>query len=436
MNRKDLRKLIIVVSLVAVMAIAVPLGGGCFPRAAAPPPEPAEEELETIKLGLNTPLTGGMASLGQNVLKGAILAVEDINAAGGILGHPVELVTADNEFIVDIEIANTKRLVTSDKVRVVFGSFAEPGLLEGYEFSSQYNVPNIGSGCTGDIAGPIVTEDPDKYWGMYLPTPPSASQAEAMIDYLEYLVNEGLYIPQSKNIVITGDDSAWGLSNMQLQRNYLSEGRSPLSDQGWKVTFFDHHAYGEADFLAVMSNIKAQNPAAVFNSDASVPGGVAYLKQFRDAGIQSLLFNTYMPASSEFSDIAGDAVNGLIYGTNIIMIPNDRGWAFVQRVEDKFGVNLGLECNVGLGYDVPMQIKAAYEKVGNLDDMRAWGEAFKTSRYDGLVGTFLYDDETHVAKTGSDFIPTMVWQFQDGERVVMTPADFAQGEYQTPDWIK
>lgn len=142
MKRKDLRKLIIVVSLVTALAVVVPLMSGCLgapaeaPPAAAPPAEapPAEappveappEAPKTItaKIGFLAPLTGPVAGWGLPGFYGDEIWAEHFNAQGGLTLSDgtqvlVELVPYDNEYITEKALTGAKKLVLEDEVVLV-----------------------------------------------------------------------------------------------------------------------------------------------------------------------------------------------------------------------------------------------------------------------------------------------------------------------------
>jgi branched-chain amino acid transport system substrate-binding protein len=95
--------------LVPTIALAVALLGG------------GAAEAQTIKIGVNEPLTGAFAASGTYVVNGAKIAADEINAKGGILGKKLELVIEDNKSNPTEAAAVAEKLITSDKVPVLMG---------------------------------------------------------------------------------------------------------------------------------------------------------------------------------------------------------------------------------------------------------------------------------------------------------------------------
>ncbi len=81
-------------------------------------------DAQTIKIGVNEPLTGAFAASGTYVVNGAKIAADEINAKGGILGKKVELVIEDNKSNPTEAAAVAEKLITSDKVSVLMGAWA------------------------------------------------------------------------------------------------------------------------------------------------------------------------------------------------------------------------------------------------------------------------------------------------------------------------
>lgn len=392
------------------------------------------EEGKAFKIGIICPLTGGAAAIGDNTKMGATLAAEEINAAGGILGCQIELVFADSEMKPEVGVAAAQRLITHDGVKVLYGMYDEVTALAEYDVACKYDIPVITDGCTAGFMGELIKEDPEKYRLLWKPCPPGENHGRAFVGLLETIVLDKLYQPESKNICITTDDTEWAIEHIAAVQKYLEQ--SPLWDEGWRITYTETYAWGETDFLAIMSKLKAADPGFVLDVDCHIPGGAAYVKQFRDAGIKCPLSQVYLPCASEFSDITGEAANGLVYPGVIMITPTEKGKAFVKRIYDRFGVDVGLEANVGLAHDALYMIKEAYERAGTLDDIDKFIEEMNKTKYSGNVGVIAWNPETHEGISGEDYIPTQVFQFQDMERVVIWPAKYAQAEYQTPDWLE
>src|SRR5690606_18925181 len=109
---------------------------------------------ETIKIGEYASLTGKEASYGQASHRGTLLAIEEINAAGGVLGKKLELITEDNQSKSGESATIAKKFVSRDKVVAVIGEVASSRSLEAAPVCQRAKVPMISTSSTN----PKVTE--------------------------------------------------------------------------------------------------------------------------------------------------------------------------------------------------------------------------------------------------------------------------------------
>lgn len=100
---------------------------------------------EAVKLGLNCPLTGPYIAQGTDQLRAAKMAVEEINAAGGILGQPIELVVRDDQSSVPVTRKNVLEMILNEKVKMVFGGAASSVAVEAGRICEERNVLFFGT---------------------------------------------------------------------------------------------------------------------------------------------------------------------------------------------------------------------------------------------------------------------------------------------------
>ena len=106
-------------------------------------------EEETIKIGIVLELTGELAPMGEKMLNGARMAVDEINAAGGVLGKPVELVEEDGGTNPDQGFDRVKKLVEIDGVQVIVGPMITPTSELSMPYAKEHEIPLITMSATG-----------------------------------------------------------------------------------------------------------------------------------------------------------------------------------------------------------------------------------------------------------------------------------------------
>src|SRR5512133_263140 len=156
---------------------------------------------QTIKIGVNEPLTGPFAASGTYVVNGAKIAADEINAKGGVLGKKIELVIEDNKSNPTEAAAVAEKLITSDKTPVMMGAWGSSLTLAVMPKLMDYKVPML---VETSSSGKITTSG-NPY--IFRISPPSAVEAVAFAKIVDKL-----HIKKADFLVINND---WGLGTAQ-----------------------------------------------------------------------------------------------------------------------------------------------------------------------------------------------------------------------------
>ena len=144
----------------------------------------------------------------------------------------------------------------------------------------------------------------------------------------------------------------------------------------------------------------------------------------------------YAPSIPEFVELTGEQSTGVLY--NLIGGPLDtpkwaRGQELMQAYRERFGLESGAY-GVGL-YEMTNLYLQALEEVGDATDHDAIGAAIGRSKQATVAGNIEFDPETHVALQSNDHIPVSFWQIWEGERVLVGPEQYANGDFKLPPWM-
>lgn len=418
-------KLVIVLGRVCLLIVFTTLFFG------SANPVSGQEKGGVLKIGICIPLTGPSAMTGEYAKRAATLAAEEINAAGGILGRKIELVFADDESNPAVGVAAAERLITKDKVEILAGTYNSSVCLAVMDVPAKYGVPYISGGATSDQIGLKRASDTKKYRAFYKPSTPSYVYGQMWTWFWEFMLNENLYKPESKNITIVNENTAWGNAITDAIKKYLSE--SDLFKKGFRIVLADQVPHAETDFLAEISKIKAYKPGIVFGIFAAVPSNSAFQKQFVNAGIKVPVCACYTPDNPEFIKVTGPAANGLIWNSVVNVLPTKEGKHFREATQKRFQKDVdapGSEV-----YDSIYMIKEAYERAGSFDREKFLAEMDKTRRV-GAAGTYVFDPKTHEGLAGEDYIVSLAYQIQDGKSMIIWPKKHAEAKYTVPSWMK
>lgn len=177
---------------------------------------------ETIKIGVNQPLTGPFAASGTYIVNGAKLAVKEINANGGVLGSDLELVIEDNKSNPTEAASVAEKLIESDGVPVLMGAWGSTLTLAAMPKLMQYKVPML----VETSSSSKITQQGNPY--VFRISPPSWVEAEMFEGYLSQL--------DIKKVDFLGINNDWGIGtaadfSAMFEENDIEVGLKELVDQ-------------------------------------------------------------------------------------------------------------------------------------------------------------------------------------------------------------
>ncbi len=384
----------------------------------------------TIKIGVLAPLTGPSASDGQEFVNGVKWAVDEANAAGGIAGYTFEVVTAD---VKDGSAANVtsavERLAQTSGVEVVLTGYAALSMFE-IDLFKEYGIPYLSAGPSPSVAA-IIGKAPDDYWCCWSYTADFTGYATDLLPAVKEFAAQGKMSIADKTVAIVSSDNPYSKN--------ISEGmKKVFAGEGWKIVVDEIVPFGEVgDWRAILAKVRSTKPDLVVNTDYLPGNSALFLKQFLEAPTNSVVFLQYAPSVPEFIKLTGAQSTGVLY--DLIGGPLDtpkwpRGPKLLATYKQRYGIESGAY-GVGL-YEMTNMYFNALKKVGNPTDHKAISKALGESTVESVAGLIKFDPKTHVALAGLDYVPTSFWQIVDGKRVLVGPAKYANGSFQTPPWIK
>ncbi len=377
-----------VLSLMLVLAMCLTLFAACgttteeapaeSTATESTPAEGAEDSLagEPILIGCLQDITGPTSSLGAAVTEGAKWAVNEINAAGGIDGRPLELVVYDTTGSVDEAITAFTRACTEDGVTAVIGPpVANIGLAIA-PISENYDVPMLAFAMDKNI---FVKEDGSTYKNMFLFQPNADQQAAIMASYA---INE---LGITNFGVIYNEQNAYSTSLVAgFENTVAAEGATIVTSEAYNPD--------NRDFNTLLTKMMTNNPEAIF-----APNYTAELALIAQAAAE-VGYEGKIIAGLDACPPFNTIVEGVEDLSNIIFVNNVDDTeanlaAMVQEVKDTNGVDATNK--FFLGYDVANILAQVIGEVG--DDPVAVRDAVETlSGFEGLTGTITIDPETHM----------------------------------------
>lgn len=273
-------------SVMAVSALAMGLFTGCGGE------EKAADQ-NVVKVGVFLPLTGDNAAGGELELRGIKLANQ---LHPEVLGKKVELVVADNKSDKAEAASVAARLIEKDKVSVLVGSYGSSLSMAAGNIVKENKVPAVGTSCTN----PQVTANNDYYFRACFIDP---FQGKVMAEYAHQNSFKKVAIVQE-----VSNDYSVGLAK------FFREEFVKLTGDENSIVDVANYQTGDKDFTAILTNIKALNPDAVF-APGNFTESALLVKQARQLGIDAQFMGGDTWETQEFIDVGGKDVEGVALST-------------------------------------------------------------------------------------------------------------------------
>lgn len=347
-----------------------------------------------ILIGHYGSMTGSEATYGQSTDNGIRLAVEEINAAGGINGKQVKLITYDDKGDTKEVGAAVTRLVANDHVVAVLGEVASNLSLAGAPVCQDHGVPMISPSSTN----PQVTKIGDKIFRVCFIDP---FQGYVCAKFARE--QEGM---EAEKVAVLYDQT------QAYSKGLAEEFVKAFEQLGGTISENQAYSRGDQDFTAQLTAIRSSDPDMVFVPGYYTDVGNIAL-QARKLGIEVPLFGGDGWDSSQLYKIGGDAVNGCYYSNHYSHEdPNPRVQDFISKYKDTHGaIPDGL---AALGYDAAMLLFEAMQRAESLggDDLAA--AISQTQNFDGVTGNISIDAQHNAVK------PAVILEMKDGQPTYLT----------------
>ncbi len=330
-----------------------------------------------IKVGEYGSLTGKEATFGQSSHKGIVMAFEEINAAGGVLGRKLELVAEDNQTKPGESATVAKKLIARDKVVALLGEVSSGRSLEVGPIAQAARIPMIAPAATN----PKVTEIGNYVFRVCFIDP---FQGTVMAKFAQ------TDLKAKKVAIISSVSNAYSVGLAKFFRETFTK-------TGGTVAVEQKYSEGDKDFRAQLTAVKAAGVDAVF-----VPGyyteSALIVRQARDLGITVPFFGGDGWESDKLLEIGGDALNGCYYSTHFSPENRDASVAaFVTKFKSRWN-NETPDAFAALGYDAARVLADAIKRAGTTEGPKLRDAIAATKDFPGASGNTTIDKDRNASK--------------------------------------
>jgi branched-chain amino acid transport system substrate-binding protein len=332
---------------------------------------------DPVRIGEFASLTGKEAAFGQSSHKGTVLAIETINAAGGVLGAKIELLTEDNQSKPGESTTAVRKLISRDKIVALLGEVASSRSLEAAPIAQGAHIPMVSPSSTN----PKVTQiGPYIFRVCFIDPFQGAVLARFALDSLH-----------ARRVgVLSSVSSAYSVG---LAKYF----EGPYAAAGGVIAIEQKYSEGDKDFKAQLTAIRAANVDAIF-----VPGyyteAALIAKQARELGLAIPLFGGDGWEAPQLLEIGGAAVEGCYYSTHYSPEnPSPLVQQFVKAFKARWDGETP-DAMAALGYDSALVLVDAIKRAGSTDGARIREALAATKNFAGVTGATSMDAERNASK--------------------------------------
>ncbi len=330
---------------------------------------------DPIKIGVPVGLSGANSVVAPSVVQAAELAVEEINAKGGILGRQVALEVADDGSGAAGAQKAFDSLIFQKKVNVLISMETSAARNAGLPIVTRGKTPYI---YTSFYEG----RSCNKY--MFVNAWVPDQQVAPIVDYF-------MKTSKAKNFFLIGSDYAFGRGMLEFTKNYIGK-------KGGKVVGEEYLPMDGSDWTAVINKLKTAKPDAIVTSTAGGAPNVTLTKQLRAAGI-TLPYGNLAVDEGTAKDMGADAEGIVISGSYLTNIDSPKNKEFLAAMQKKFGANLKTPNDLSVPqYEAVYLYKAAVEKAGSTDADKVVA-ALATVQVEGPRGSIKMSKQRHAPLT-------------------------------------
>jgi len=331
---------------------------------------------EPVKIGFFMSISGRDASFGEASLRGARLAAERLNAEGGVLGRPVELVVEDDRSVAGESATAAKKLISRERVVALVGECSSARTLEAAPIAQASGIPLVTPASTS----PRVTEAGDAVFRVCFT---DEFQGEVIATF----ARRRLGLARAALLVDSTAPYSVGLAQC-FSRTFTALGGTVVASQ--------KYAGADTDFRGQLTAIRAAGPDALFLPGYYVAAGLV-ARQARDLGLRATIIGGDGFEAPQLLEIGGAALEGAYYSTHFAVESTDPvSRSFVQAYRARWGAEPNSLS--ALTYDAVRLVADAIARAGTTERGALRLALSRTRAFPGATGATTMDARRDATK--------------------------------------
>lgn len=334
-----------------------------------------------IKVGIMVPTSGSEATYGVDMENAIKMAVEDINAKGGVLGQQIVTFTADDGCDPQMATAAASKL-TSNEVTAVVGGYCSGATLPTLKIYADAGVPFV-----------VCAANSSKFTALnpgntFLINALATFQVDTAMDLFK---KQGI---KKIAIVHQGDGYSEDLASLTKKKWEAS---------GNQVVAYEMVTKGEQDQSSLVTRLKSKLPDMVFWTAYYADGGLL-IKQLRQGGYRGKITVGDGSTDPHLIEIGGKATEGVFALANPLPEFLPKGASFISKYKAKFKTDPGPYS--ALCYDGTMLLADALKRAGSTDKAKLTAALKATKAFPGISGPITFDEHNNLAQ--SNFVTLLI----------------------------
>ncbi|HAD27475.1 MAG TPA: branched-chain amino acid ABC transporter substrate-binding protein [Rhodobacteraceae bacterium] len=371
----------------------------------------------------------------QDWTNGAMMAIEEINAAGGVKGRPIEAKIIDLDMLSpEGNVAGIQALIEggAHAIASAFTIIPQPAM----DTAAPSGIPYV-HGNTSSVNVDLFKSDKEKYRNIFQLDVPEVWYGTGFVRFMSSLRDSGQWKPKNNKVhIVQGQISYTQMISQATQKEIAA------SNGGWEVAAVTDIQFPVQDWAPVIRALQDTDAGAIMIDHWIAAELAAFAQQYAyDPVPGALVYLQYGPSQPEFLDLAAGAGEGMVWGTVYGVYADKIGSAFREKYRAKYPGTMGMVYTGG-GYDAVKILAQAWESVEDPSKFDDVGNYIRGMNYRGINGLYKIDPETN---SGVSF-PNMTndpeggqahlfFQVQNNEHTIVAPKEFAQAPFKLAPWM-
>ena len=371
----------------------------------------------------------------QDWTNGAMMAIEELNAKGGVLGRPLEAKIIDLDMLSpEGNVAGFQSLIEggAHAIASAFTIIPQPAM----DTAAPSGIPYV-HGNTSTVNVDLFKADPQKYRNVFQLDVAEKWYGTGFVRFMSDLKASGQWEPKNNKVHIVQGQ----ISYTQLISQATQEAVAKTNGE-WEIAAVTDIQFPVQDWAPVIRALQDTDAGAIMIDHWVAAELAAFAKQYAyDPVPGALVYLQYGPSQPEFLDLAAGAGEGMVWGTVYGVYADETGAAFREKYRAKYPGTMGMVYTGG-GYDAVNILASAWESVGDPSNFDAVGDYIRNIEYRGINGFYKIDPDTNSGVSYPNMVSDpeagqahLFFQVQDDEHRIIAPSPYAETSFRLAPWM-